>query len=114
MSPDDLLRALEAHGQKFLQSFESVPALGKRKQAVLQGVERDRKKAKVTKDSEREKSELHEHEEEEWAGFGNSDDDNEDSALQGSDDATGDEKDCAYLTISLCPYLTCFEQCRRR
>ena len=59
MADEDLLKILEAHGQQFLQSFDSRIAIGKRKEGPTLGIE---KRSKRTKLAETEP-------EEEWAGI---------------------------------------------
>ncbi|KAI0829415.1 hypothetical protein BC628DRAFT_1480646 [Trametes gibbosa] len=74
MSSEDLLKLLEAHGQQFLQSFESPVVIGKRKVAVETASERKQKKPKR----------LEESEDQEWGGIGESSRNGEDGANGGT------------------------------
>ncbi|KAJ8501465.1 hypothetical protein ONZ51_g584 [Trametes cubensis] len=84
MSSEDLLKLLEAHGQQFLQSFDTPVVIGKRKDAVQSRSGRKQKKLK--------KAQEQEVAEEEWTGIGQSPSD-EDENLSGSDDSlsSGDD-----------------------
>ncbi|KAI0751323.1 hypothetical protein C8Q80DRAFT_1156638 [Daedaleopsis nitida] len=88
MANDDLLRLLEAHGQQFLQSFETSAVTGKRKETSGQDSERSIKKKRTQADPGRE-------EEEEWMGFGQSadSDDEEDGSGPSEDGESNDEPD---------------------
>ena len=59
MSSEDLLKLLEAHGQQFMQSFDSAVSIGKRKAETTKSSPRASKKNRIESDSE-----------EEWAGIG--------------------------------------------
>ncbi|PIL36738.1 hypothetical protein GSI_00427 [Ganoderma sinense ZZ0214-1] len=59
MADEDLLKILEAHGQQFLQSFDSRVAMGKRKEGPTSTTARSAKKKKVDEPES----------EEEWAGI---------------------------------------------
>lgn len=85
MSSDELLKLLEAHGQQFLQSFDTPVVLGKRRDAPQKPPGRGAKKTKVEETQE---------EEEVWEGI-QSDSDSDDSEESGSEedeaDGEGDE-----------------------
>ena len=85
MSTDDLLKLLEAHGQQFLQSFDTPVTLGKRKDVSHKAAERSAKKTRV--------EETVEHEE--WEGIqSDSDFDEEDESGEDvSEDAVSDGED---------------------
>ena len=86
MSADDLLKLLEAHGQQFLQSFDTPVALGKRKDVSHKAAERSAKKTRV--------EETVEHEE--WEGIQSDSDFDEEDESGGNvseDDAGIDGED---------------------
>ncbi|OJT13338.1 hypothetical protein TRAPUB_10104 [Trametes pubescens] len=86
MASEDLLKLLEAHGQQFLQSFDSPVVIGKRKDTSEPNSDRKQKKPK--KEKVVEESE----EEEEWTGFGNNSSSGEESE-DGSPSGESDEED---------------------
>ena len=89
MSSEDLLKILEAHGQQFLQSFDSRVTMGKRKEGPTAASHRSTKKKKHDESQS----------EEEWTGItglrSSSSEDEEDGSEGTSDeDATdGEEED---------------------
>lgn len=92
MASEDLLKLLEAHGQQFLQSFDSPVVIGKRKDTSQFGSDRKQKKSKKAKVVEESEEEA---EEEEWTGFGNDsssgDEECEDPSSSGESEGESDE-----------------------
>ncbi|CDO74077.1 hypothetical protein BN946_scf185043.g127 [Trametes cinnabarina] len=71
MSSEDLLKFLEAHGQQFLQSFDTPVVIGKRKDPGPSGSGRKQKKIKTGTRGD---------EDEEWGGIGHSSEDEKDES----------------------------------
>lgn len=93
MASEDLLKLLEAHGQQFLQSFDSPVVIGKRKDTSRLGSDRKQKKSKKAKVVEESEEEA---EEEEWTGFGNDSSSGEEESedpSSGESDGESDEED---------------------
>ncbi|KAI0676828.1 hypothetical protein C8Q78DRAFT_961219 [Trametes maxima] len=92
MSSEDLLKLLEAHGQQFLQSFDSPVVIGKRKETPESKADRKQKKAKL-------ETQASDEEEEEWSGIGHAasgeetEDDDDESSLEGDFDEEDGEED---------------------
>ncbi|KAI9063360.1 hypothetical protein FKP32DRAFT_1650959 [Trametes sanguinea] len=83
MSSEDLLKLLEAHGQQFLQSFDTPVVIGKRKDVEPSASGRKQKKVK---------KEVDEDADEEWSGIGHSSDE-EDTDEDGDEWDSGSEED---------------------
>ncbi|KAH9894238.1 hypothetical protein C8Q73DRAFT_790800 [Cubamyces lactineus] len=85
MSSEDVLKLLEAHGQQFLQSFDTPVVIGKRKDCVQPKSERKQKKLR--------KAQEEEVAEDEWTGIGQSSSDEDEDTSETDDSLSSEESD---------------------
>ncbi len=98
MADEDLLKILQAHGQQFLQSFDSGITIGKRKEGPTPAIDRRSKKKKLDEPQS----------EEEWTGItglgsGPSEDEEDSSEETFDEDGTGDDEE--EDGDGMCPYI---------
>ncbi|KAH9922025.1 uncharacterized protein BXZ73DRAFT_87477 [Epithele typhae] len=109
MPDQDLLKVLEAHGQQFLQSFETTTVVGKRKKGPHSTLDRAISKKKRVEEAS---------EEEEWAGITqrstSSEAEGEDEDSEGvTDEPEDDDDDFTYESCAPQPDVVVFSEAGR-